>query len=96
MAQSALARWLGEAPWFPTALLPGSFVPWKAVDDSTARATVSDGSVQASADFHFAASGEITRFTAMRYREADGTAVLTPFEGRYGALRAALGRHDPG
>ena len=84
MAQSALARWLGEAVWFPTALLPGRGIHWEAVDDSTARATVTDGRVSATAEFRFAPGGEITRMTAMRYRDVEGAAVLTPFEGDYG------------
>jgi hypothetical protein len=83
MAQSALARWLGEAAWFPTALLPGGSVRWEAVDDSTARAVATDGAVSASADFHFAPDGAIARMTALRWRDVDGTAVLTPFEGVY-------------
>lgn len=91
MAQSALARWLGEAVWFPAALLPGGAVRWEAVDDATALATVRDGEVRASAEFHFAPTGEPTRMTAMRYRDVDGTPVLTPFEGRYGAYRQISG-----
>ncbi|HET7620805.1 MAG TPA: DUF6544 family protein [Gemmatimonadaceae bacterium] len=87
MAASALTRWLGEAVWFPTALLPGAArsegVRWTAIDDSTARATVSDGRNTASADFHFAPSGEVTGMTALRYRDVNGTGVLTPFEGQY-------------
>lgn len=86
MSQSALARWLGEAAWFPTALLPGEGVTWEAVDDSTARATVTDGAVHVSGDFHFASTGEMTGMTAMRYRDVDGRGVLTPFEGRYGSF----------
>lgn len=82
MAQSALARWLGEAVWFPSALLPGGPVRWEAVDGSSARATVVDGETRASAEFHFAPTGEIERVTALRYRDVDGTVVLTPFEGR--------------
>lgn len=83
MAQSALARWLGEAAWFPTALLPGDGVTWHPIDDSTARATVSDGALSVSADFQFAATGELLRMSAMRYRDVDGRGVLTPFEGHY-------------
>jgi hypothetical protein len=106
IAQSALARWLGEAVWFPTALLPDTAgddaggaaghdawadtggapraaVRWEAIDDTTARATVTDGAVSASAEFHFAPTGEITRMTALRYRDVDGAMVLTPFEGEY-------------
>ena len=83
MAQSALARWLGEAAWFPTALLPGAGLTWATVDDSTARATLTDGAVRVSADFHFAPTGELTSISAMRYRDVGGRSVLTPFEGRY-------------
>jgi hypothetical protein len=86
IAASALARWLGEAVWFPTALLPHATrdegVQWDAIDDSTARATIRDGASQVSADFHFAPTGEITSMTALRYRDVNGTSVLTRFEGR--------------
>ncbi|HEX6051823.1 MAG TPA: DUF6544 family protein [Gemmatimonadaceae bacterium] len=87
MASSALIRWLGESVWFPTALLPagpnGDGVRWEGVNDTTARATIADGGTEVSAEFHFAPTGEITRMTAMRYRDVDGTGVLTPFEGQY-------------
>jgi hypothetical protein len=87
MAAGALSRWLGEAVWFPTALLPqgtnGDGVRWEAMNDSTARATITDGGNRVSAEFHFASTGEITDMTAMRYRDVNGTGVLTPFEGRY-------------
>jgi hypothetical protein len=83
MAQSALTRWLGEAAWLPTAFLPGDGVTWDAIDDSTARATVTDGAVRVSGDFHFAQTGELAGMSAMRYRDVNGRAELTPFEGRY-------------
>lgn len=99
MAQSALARWLGEAVWFPTALLPGTEsgrgIRWEAVDDSTARATVTDGAITATGEFHFAPTGEIVRMTALRYRDVGGTAVLTPFEGRYGKYEQRAGAMVP-
>ena len=87
MAAGALARWLGETVWFPTALLPNADsadgVRWEPIDATTARATVTDGPTAVSAEFHFAPTGEITRMTAMRYRDVNGAGVLTPFEGRY-------------
>jgi hypothetical protein len=86
LASSALARWLGEAACLPTAFLPGAGVTWEAIDDRSARATVVDGDVRVTAVFHFAPTGEITGMTTSRYRDVDGTPVLTPFEGRYGAL----------
>jgi hypothetical protein len=91
LAEGALARWLGEAVWFPTALLPGGGVTWAPVDDSTARATVTDGAWSVSADFHFAPDGAVTRMTAMRWRDVNGQGVLTPFEGRYASYQRRHG-----
>ena len=87
IAASALIRWLGEAVWFPTALVPDGSSPggvqWESIDDSTARAIVTDGPTTVAAEFHFAPTGEIERMTAMRHRDVNGVGVLTPFEGRY-------------
>jgi hypothetical protein len=91
IAQSALARWLGEAAWFPTALVPGPHLRWEEVDDSTALATVTDGAVQVPAEFRFAADGRIVRMTALRYRDVDGRSLLTPFEGVYHAFERRQG-----
>ena len=82
MAAGALSRYLGEAVWLPTALLPSAGVTWVAIDDSTARATLTDGAVTVSADFHFGSRGEILGSTMTRYRDVNGRGVLTPFEGR--------------
>ena len=96
MALGALVRWLGEAAWFPTALLPGEGVTWEAIDDYSARATVTDGATSVTADFHFAPTGEMTRMTALRYRDVNGTGVLTPFEGRYERFIREQGVMVPG
>ena len=64
-------------------VLPGDGVTWRTVDDSTARATVTDGDIHVSGEFHFAPTGEMTGMTAVRYRDVNGTGVETPFEGRY-------------
>lgn len=82
IAASALHRYLLEAPWFPTALLPSQGVQWEAIDDSTARATLQDHGIRVSADFHFGARGEIVRTTALRFRDVEGTGVPTPFTAR--------------
>ena len=83
LAAGALVRYLGEAVWFPTALLPNEGVSWKAVDDRTARASLTDGPTTVSVDFHFGARGEIVRVSTMRHRDVDGTPVLTPWVGHY-------------
>jgi hypothetical protein len=72
MAESVLARWLGEAAWFPTAFLPGEGLTREPVDDSTARATLTDGAVRVGGDLHFAPTGETTGMTAMRYGDVGG------------------------
>jgi hypothetical protein len=82
MAMASLQRYLAEAPWLPTALLPSAGVVWSAIDDSTARASLVDRGVSAAIDVHFAPTGEIVRVTAMRYRDVDGHPVLTAWEGR--------------
>jgi hypothetical protein len=67
----------------PTALLQGSGVTWSAIDDSTARATIADGSVAVLADFHFGLEGQIVRVSAMRYRDVRGKPVLTAWVGHF-------------
>jgi hypothetical protein len=85
MAAGALQRYLAEAAWFPTALLPGQGVGWTAVDEQTARATLADGPVSVSLDFRFGPGGDIVEVsTRSRDREAGGRFVPTPWGGRFG------------
>lgn len=93
--QGALLRLLGELAWLPTALLDGRYVTWAAVDGRTARATLRVGGREVEADFHFGADGLPERFTARRYREAGGEAVLTPFIGTLGDYREVDGLRVP-
>jgi hypothetical protein len=79
MALGALHRYLAEAVWLPTALLPGDGMSWSSIDDQTARATLTDGDNTVSADFHFGSSGEVLAISAERYRDVNGTHVLTPW-----------------
>ena len=95
MAEASLQRYLAEAPWVPTALLPGAGVRWSAVDDTTARATLVDGAVTASVDFHFGADGAIERVSAVRWRDVDGTPVATPWAGRLWDYRRLDGMMVP-
>lgn len=79
LAAGSLMRYLAEAPWFPTALLPSEGVAWTAVDDGTARATLADRGITVSVDFHFGARGEIVGLSAVRHRDVNGRGVLTPW-----------------
>ena len=83
IAAAALMRYLAEACWFPTALLPGAGVVWSAVDDSTARATLAVGGASASLDFHFGADSLVRRVTGTRARAVGRTSVPTMWEGRW-------------
>jgi hypothetical protein len=85
LAEGALQRYLAEAVWLPTALLPGQGVVWEPIDGSTARATLSDHGVTVSLDFEFGDTGEIVRcYTDARYRDVNGDFVATPWACCYG------------
>lgn len=71
MNEGELLRYLAEAVWFPTALLPAAGVEWEPVDDRAARATLRHRAVTASAVFHFDDRGLVRRVTAERYRQED-------------------------
>lgn len=84
LARGALYRFLAEAAWIPTRLLPGEGLTWVAVDDSTAEATLRDGSVEVSVRFAFDEAGDITSiFVPSRPREADGVTTELPWLGRF-------------
>ena len=95
LAASALIRYLAEAVWFPTALLPNEGVSWTPVDDRTARASLTDGLTTVSVDFHFGERGEIVGVSAMRHRDVDGTPILTQWVGRYRDYMRADGMMIP-
>ena len=96
MAAGALSRYLGEALWLPTALLPSAGVSWTSVDDTTARATLTDGPAGVSADVRFGADGEIVGMSMTRYRDVKGRGVPTPFEAQLrGGYRRVSGMMIP-
>ncbi len=57
LSTAALQRHLGEAIWFPTALLPSQGVRWEPIDDARSRATLNADGVTASVEFHFGVDG---------------------------------------
>ncbi|MCC7195444.1 MAG: hypothetical protein IT356_07815 [Gemmatimonadaceae bacterium] len=84
MAQGELMRFLAEAAWYPTALLPSQGVRWEAVDDTSAKATVSDGGTTITLKFIFNEAGLIGSVRAdARGRAVSGAIVPTPWEGRW-------------
>jgi len=82
LAAGSLMRYLAEAAWLPSALFSRGVV-WTPVNDSTARATLTDSGVTVALDLHFGPRGEILRVSGDRYRDVAGRGVLTPWEGRF-------------
>jgi hypothetical protein len=83
LAAGALQRYLAEAMWFPTRLLPSQGIRWDAIDDSSALATLTDGLNSVSLEFRFNPKGGIAGvYTPSRFREARGTYLPTPWEAR--------------
>jgi hypothetical protein len=86
LAAGALQRYLAESVWFPTALLPRKGLAWERIDDSSARATLTDSGISVSLEFRFGREGEVVGiYTPARFRDVDGTPVPTPWEGSFGS-----------
>jgi hypothetical protein len=82
-AAASLQRYLAEAVWYPTALLPGDALSWSAIDDRSSRVTLTDGPTTVSLDVTFGPAGEVETISTMRYRGTKGTLVLTPWVGHH-------------
>ena len=74
----ALQRFLGEAVWFPTALLPSTSLTWAPRDDRSAIATLRDGSTMVSMVFEFE-DGLVASISGDRFKENNGTYSLQPW-----------------
>lgn len=92
----ALQRYLAEAVWLPTALLPSKSLKWTAIDDRKALATLSDASTTVSLEFEFNESGEITDiFAPERFREVKGEYTSFPWTGSFWNYREINGMKIP-
>jgi hypothetical protein len=84
LAEGELMRFLAEAAWYPTALLPSQGARWQAVDERSARATLTDGSIAVGLLFSFTEDGLIDTIGAeARGRMVEGDLVPTPWQGRF-------------
>jgi hypothetical protein len=82
IAVSALLRYLAEAVWFPTALLPSQGVHWSAIDDERARASLTIGATTGSVVFRFGADGLIASvFSDERTFDGEEPPTKRPWEG---------------
>ena len=67
--QGELLRWLAEAVWFPTGLLPGGRTVWSPIDDDSATLTLTDRDQTVACVMHFNQQGELVRYQAQRYSD---------------------------
>ncbi|MCM2326984.1 MAG: hypothetical protein NDI88_03765 [Lysobacter sp.] len=96
VARGELMRWLAEAAWYPTALLPGQGVRWEPVDDRSARATVADGAIALTLLFRFRDDGLVESVRSEdRGRTVGGRVVPTAWEGRWSDYREQDGMRVP-
>jgi hypothetical protein len=84
VAEGELMRFLAEAAWYPTALLPSQGVCWQAVDERSAYATLEEGEISITMLFTFNEEGLIDTVRAeTRGRTVGGEVVPTPWQGRF-------------
>ena len=81
--ESERMRGLAEAPLFPTALLPSSYLHWEPVDSDSAKAIIDYGRTRVEALFHFDKKVEIVQMNADRYRAVDNSFVKEKWLGHY-------------
>ncbi len=92
LSQGALQRYLAEAVWFPTALLPSQGVSWEPVDENRAKATLSDSGITVSLEFEFNGEGEaVSIFTPRRYYKANERYREIPWKGSFSDYMEADG-----
>lgn len=84
IAAGSMQRYLAEAVWCPSALLPSAGVIWSALGDASARASLTLGATTVTLDFHFGEDGLVRSvFTAARPRTEGRRSVPTPWQGRW-------------
>jgi hypothetical protein len=96
ISQGELIRFLAEAAWYPTSLLPSQGVQWKAVDDFSAKAALKDGETAVTLLFRFDDSGLIKSvFADARGRTVAGVAIPTPWEAQWSNYQLRDGMRVP-
>lgn len=96
IAKGELMRYLAEAAWYPTALLPSQGVLWAAVDERSANATLVDGDLSLTMLFSFDDAGLIESARAAARGAAVGrTVVMKPWDVRMSNYQERDGMRVP-
>jgi hypothetical protein len=81
--QGSSLRWLAETAWFPYAVVSDA-IRWEAIDAHSARATLVQDGLPATAVFEFDDEGKPKILRASRYySDGNAPAKLLPWTGRY-------------
>ncbi len=84
IAEGELMRFLAEAAWYPTALLPSQGVRWAGVDDRSADASMEQNGIAVTMRVSFDPDGLIASMRVdARGRVVGGNVIPTPWEGRW-------------
>ena len=84
MNSGSLHRYLAEAVWYPTALLPSVKLHWAGIDAKRALATLTDHGVSVSLEFRFADTGEVSGiYTPARWGKFSEGYRQVPWEGHF-------------
>ena len=93
--QGSSLRWLAETAWFPYAVVSGN-IRWESIDAHSARATLVQDGLPATAVFEFDAEGKPTLLHGQRYFATDNEhSKLLPWSGRYLEYREFAGFRVP-
>jgi hypothetical protein len=97
MHSGSLHRFLAEAVWYPTALMPSARLRWSAIDTDRALATLTDHGASVSLEFRFAETGEVTGvYTAARWGAFGGGYEQHAWEGHFRNYQTHGGIRVPG
>jgi hypothetical protein len=96
IARGELLRYFAEAVWFPTALLPSQDVVWQAVDDGSAKATLTDGPLSVTMLFRFGRDNLVsTVLVESRAATVGKDTVMMPWECRLSNYQSRGGMRVP-
>jgi hypothetical protein len=68
--EGTLQRFLGEMVWFPSLAL-SPYITWEQIDENKAKATMTYKGNSGSGTFIFNSNGDVTKFSALRYKGND-------------------------
>ena len=84
MNSGSLHRFLAEAVWYPTALLPSAHLRWEPIDEARALATLTRDGISVSLEFRFSQDNEVVGiYSPGRWGLFDGGYKQVAWEGKF-------------